>query len=233
VSSTTGPSPAAGPSLHQLTTPRAASLAGVLSALLFAAVLILIRVKMPEGLGDSTQWLNSERGGILAATKLMPFAGITFLWFIGVVRDGFGRYEDRFFATVFLGSGLLFLAMMFVSTAVAAALVAGNTGVTDPAAHAEVIAFGKMIVVSATKTYAIRMAAAFMISLATIWLKTGLMPRWLVVVSYLVALGLLIASDLSMWLTLAFPIWMLVVSALILLRSGFIDQQRLSASNGA
>jgi hypothetical protein len=228
VASSAGASPAAGPSLRQLTTPRAAALAGVLSALLFAAVLILIRVKMPEGLGDSTQWLNSEQGGILTATKLMPFAGITFLWFIGVVRDGFGRYEDRFFATVFLGSGLLFLAMMFVSTAVAAALVASNIGVTDPAAHAEVIAFGKMIVVSATKTYAIRMAAVFMISLATIWLKTGLMPRWLVVVSYLVALGLVIASDLSMWLTLAFPIWMLVVSALILLRSGFIDERRAS-----
>ncbi len=211
-----------------MTTPRAAALAGVLSALLFAAVLILIRVKMPEGVGDSTQWLNSERGGILTATKLMPFAGITFLWFIGVVRDGLGRYEDRFFATVFLGSGLLFLAMMFVSTAVAAALVASNTGVTDPAAHVEVVAFGKMIVVSAAKTYAIRMAAVFMISLATIWLKTGLMPRWLVVVSYLVAVALLIASDLSMWLTLAFPIWVLVVSALILLRSGFIDEQRAS-----
>jgi hypothetical protein len=200
--------------------------AGVLFALLFGATLILIRVKMPEGMGDSTQWLDSEGGGILTATKLMPFAGITFLWFIGVVRDGFGRYEDRFFTSVFLGSGLLFLAMMFVSTAVAAALVATNTGVTDPAAHAEVIAFGKMIVVSATKTYAIRMAAVFMISLATIWLKTGLMPRWLVVVSYLVALALLIAGDVSMWLTLAFPIWVLVVSALILLRSGFIDQQR-------
>jgi hypothetical protein len=99
--------------LHPLTTPRAAALAGVLSALLFAAVLILIRAKMPEGVGDSTQWLNSERGGIVTATKLMPFAGITFLWFIAVVRDGFGRYEDRFFATVFLGSGLLFLAVMF------------------------------------------------------------------------------------------------------------------------
>jgi hypothetical protein len=211
-----------------LTTPRAAALAGVLSALLFGATLILIRVKMPEGMGDSTQWLDSERGAILTATKLMPFAGITFLWFIGVVRDGFGHYEDRFFATVFLGSGLLFLAMMFVSTAVAAALVASNTGVTDPAAHAEVIAFGKMLLVSSSKTYAIRMAAVFMISLATIWLKTGLMPRWLVVVSYLVAVGLLIASDVSMWLTLAFPIWMLVVSALLLLRSGFIDEQRAS-----
>ena len=182
---------------------------------------------MPEGLGDPTAWLDSERDGILTATKLMPFAGISFLWFIGVVRDNLGRYEDRFFATVFLGSGLLFLAMMFVSTAVAAALVASNAGVTDPAAHAEVVAFGKMIVVSAAKTYAIRMAAVFMISLATIWLKTGLMPRWLVVVSYLVALALLIAGDVSMWLTLAFPVWVLVVSALILLRSGFIEEQRV------
>ena len=217
-----------GPILHPLTTPRAAALAGVLSALLFAAVLILIRTKMPEGVGDSTQWLNSERGGILTATKLMPFAGITFLWFIAVVRDGFGRYEDRFFATVFLGSGLLFLAVMFVSTAVAAALVASNSGVTDPAAHAEVIAFGKGIVVSAAKTYAIRMAAVFMMSLATIWLKTGLMPRWLVAISYLVAVALLIASDLTMWLTLAFPIWMLVVSGLLLIRAGVVDEQRAS-----
>jgi hypothetical protein len=209
-----------------LTTPRAAAVAGVLFALLFGATLILIRVKMPEGVGDSAEWLDSEKDGISTATKLMPFAGITFLWFIGVVRDNLGRYEDRFFASVLLGSGLLFLAMMFVSTAVAAALVATNAGVTDPAAHVEVIAFGKMIVVSAAKTYAIRMAAVFMISLATIWLKTGLMPRWLVAVSYLVALGLLIAGDVSMWLTLAFPVWVLVVSALILLRAGYIDEQR-------
>ena len=194
--------------------------------MLFGATLILIRVKMPEGVGDSAEWLDSQKDGILTATKLMPFAGITFLWFIGVVRDNLGRYEDRFFASVLLGSGLLFLAMMFVSTAVAAALVATDAGVTDPAAHVEVIAFGRMIVVSAAKTYAIRMAAVFMISLATIWLKTGLMPRWLVAVSYLVALGLLIAGDVSMWLTLAFPVWVLVVSALILLRAGYIDEQR-------
>ena len=201
-------------------------MAGVLFALLFGATLILIRVKMPEGVGESAEWLDSQKDGISTATKLMPFAGITFLWFIGVVRDNLGRYEDRFFASVLLGSGLLFLAMMFVSTAVAAALVATNAGVTDPAAHVAVIAFGKMIVVSAAKTYAIRMAAVFMISLATIWLKTGLMPRWLVAVSYLMALGLLIAGDVSMWLTLAFPVWVLVVSALILLRAGYIDEQR-------
>ena len=225
MSSSTEPLREAEPSLHQLTTPRAAALAGVLFALLFGAALILIRVRMPEGVGDSQEWLDSQRGDILTATMLMPFAGVTFLWFIAVVRDGFGRYEDRFFATVFLGSGLLFLAMMFVSTAVAAALIASNTGVTDVAAHAEVVALGKMVVVSASKTYALRMAAVFMISLATIWRKTGLMPRWMVVVSYLVALGLLIASDVSMWLTLAFPIWVLLVSGLLLLRAGVIDER--------
>jgi hypothetical protein len=224
MSSFTEPSRPAGSSLHYLTTPRAAAVAGVLFAVIFGPTLILIRFKMPEGIGDSSAWLDSERGGILTATKLMPFAGITFLWFIAVVRDGLGHFEDRFFATVFLGSGLLFLAMMFVATAVGGALVASNTGVTDAAAHLEVTGFGSMIVVSATKTYAIRMAAVFMISLATIWRKTGLMPRWLVAVSYLVALGLLMAGDVSMWLTMAFPIWVLVVSGLLLVRSRFVNQ---------
>ena len=83
--------------------------------------------------------------------------------------------------------------------------------------------FGQMLLLTLSKTYALRMAAVFMISLATIWLKTGLMPRWLVGVTYLVAVGLLLASDLTMWLVLAFPTWVLVVSVLLLVRAGVID----------
>lgn len=207
------------PPPRRLSTPRAAALAGVVFAVLFGTTLILIRIDMPDGIEGSTQWLNSQRSAIRIATVLMPFAGISFLWFIGVVRDGFGRYEDRFFLSVFLGSGLLFLAMMFVGTAVAAGLVSSDTDVADPAARAEVVDFGKMIVVSACQTYALRMAAVFMISLATIWLKTGLMPRWLAGLSYLAAMALLVASETSRWMTLAFPAWVLVVSVLILVRS--------------
>jgi hypothetical protein len=225
VSTPSGPSP--GPTLRPLTTPRAAALAGVLFALLFGTTVFLIRHNMPEGVQDSTRWLNTQHSGIAVATVLMPFAGISFLWFIGVVRDGLGRFEDRFFASVFLGSGLLFLAMMFVATAVAAGLVASK-GLIDPAAHAEVIDFGKFVVLAITKTYAIRMAAVFMMSLATIWLKTGLMPRWLVAISYLVALALLIAGDVSMWVAMAFPAWVLVVSGMILARSGLFEELRAS-----
>jgi hypothetical protein len=203
-----------------LTTPRAAAFAGVLFAVLFATVVLLVRAKMPEGPDGAVEWVQSRSSGIRTAAILMPFAGIAFLWFIAVVRDGLGAFEDRFFATVFLGSGLLFLAMMFVSTSVAAGLAAaGNT------VDGQTLTFGKMVVLAACKTYATRMAAVFMISLGTIWWKTGLMPRPLVVSTYLAAAALMVASDLSMWVTMAFPAWVLLVSGFLLVRAGVFGQR--------
>jgi hypothetical protein len=209
------------PGLRRLSTPRAAAVAGVLFALLFGTALVLIRLALPEGAQPGSQWLAEGSTNLKAAATIMPFAGILFLWFMGVVRDGLGRYEDKFFATVFIGSGLLFLAMMFLAAGVGAGLER-----SDAAAHPDVATFGQMVLLTISKTYALRMAAVFMISLATIWLKTGLMPRWLVGVTYVVAVGLLLASDISMWLTLAFPTWVLVVSTLLLVRAGVIDLDR-------
>jgi hypothetical protein len=214
------------PRPHPLTTPRAAALAGVLFGLLFGAALILIRTGLPEHGEPGSQWLVAGSTHIKTAAMIMPFAGIAFLWFMGVVRDGLGGYEDKFFSTVFIGSGLLFLAMMFVTMGIGAGLEATNRLIVDPAAHTEVATFGQMVLLAVSKTYALKMAAVFMISLATIWLKTGLMPRWLVGVTYLVALGLIVASELSMWLALAFPIWVIVVSVLLLVRAGVIDLDR-------
>lgn len=204
------------PGMRRLSTPRAAAVAGVMFALLFGAALILIRLALPEGAEPGSQWTDDGHH-IKIASILMPFAGIAFLWFIGVVRDGFGGFEDKFFSSVFIGSGLLFLAMIFVSSAVGVALTHSN---------GEMAVFGQMLLLTLSKTYALRMAAVFMISLATIWLKTGLMPRWLVGVTYLAALGLLVSADITVWLTLAFPIWVFVVSVLLLVRAGVIDLDR-------
>jgi hypothetical protein len=204
--------------LRRLSTPRAAAFAGVLFALLCGTALILIRTALPEGAQPGSQWVVSGSTNLEVAAKLMPFAGISFLWFMGVMRDGLGRYEDRFFSTVFVGSGTLFLAMIFVASGVGAGLEHSGAAL-DPS----VATFGQFVLLTISKTYALRMAAVFMISLATIWLKTGLMPHWLVVVTYLLAIGLLVASDVSMWLTLAFPAWVLLVSVLMLGRAGVID----------
>jgi hypothetical protein len=217
---------AASKHLRRLSTPRAAAVAGVLFAVLFATALILIRTALPTDAEIGTQWVDAGGAHLRVAAVLMPFAGITFLWFVGVVRDGFGRYEDRFFATVFIGSGLTFLAMTFVASAAGVALSASHAFATNATAHADVVAFGQVFMTTLTQTYALRMAAVFMMSLATIWLKTGLMPRWLVLVTYAVAVGLLVSADVSLWITLAFPAWVLVVSLLLLSRAGVIDLHR-------
>jgi hypothetical protein len=209
--------------LHYLTTPRAAALAGVLFAVLFSTSIVLIRTSLPEGAQPGSQWLEAGNDKIRLASELMPFAGICFLWFIGVVRANLGRYEDKFFATVTLGSGLLFLAMMFASAAVGAGLASASHYSGGSAAGT---VFGQMLLLKLSKTYALKMAAVFMMSLATIWLRTGLMPRWLTIATYVMALTLILAGETSMWLSLAFPFWVLIVSLLFLVRAGAFESGR-------
>ena len=222
---------------RNLSTPRAAAVAGVLFALLFGAALILIRLSLPEHPDVDAQWVESSKGRFHVAAVLMPFAGIAFLWFIGVVRDGFGGLEDKFFSSVFIGSGLLFFATMFVASAVGVALSSSHAFTADAGAYSQVVDFGQVLMSTLTKTYALRMAGVFMMSLATIWLKTGLMPRWLVMTTYAVVAALLIAAEVSMWITLAFPAWVLVVSVFVLNRAGVIDldpgDERAKASHEA
>ena len=129
-----------------------------LFGLLFGTALFLIRTALPEGAEEGAQWLDAGSQRMKIAAILMPFAGIAFLWFIGVVRDGFGRFEDKFFSSVFIGAGLMFLAMVFVASAIGAGLVASSRDVVDVSAHAEVATFGQMVLIALTKTYALRMA---------------------------------------------------------------------------
>ncbi len=208
---------------HQLSTPRAAAFAGVLFAVLFGTALFLMRSALPEGAQPGSQWLDGASLRLRVASLLMPFSGIAFLWFIGVVRDGFGRLEDKFFASVFLGSGLLFLAMLFASSAVGSGLVASAGATPGAEVPAGTAAFGQMLLLALSKTYGLRMAAVFMISLGTIWWRTNLMSRWLVIATYILAVILLAAAETSMWLALAFPVWVLVVSLMLLSRAGVID----------
>ena len=209
--------------IRKLSTPRAAALAGVLFAVLFGTALVMIKTALPEGGQPGSQWIDGASGKLRVAAVLMPFAGIAFLWFIGVVRDGLGKYEDKFFSSVFFGSGLLFLAMMFASSAVGAGLVALRATKEDSAATGDVAVFGEHVLIALSNTYALRMAGVFMFSLATIWLKTRLMPTWLIAVTYVASVTILVASDFSIWVTIVFPVWVLLVSLLALVRAGVID----------
>jgi len=212
---------------QSLKTPRAAALAGILFTVLFTSSYVLIRLSIPANPADAGAWLEERAGTVSLALSLLPFAGIAFLWFIGVVRDRLGHLEDQFFSTVFFGSGLLFLAMAFVSAALAHGIVA-----TYALEHSRFIDSGMYTLIRAvmyriTNVYAIKMAGVFMISLATIWVRTRLMPRSLAFLTYVLALGLLLSITSSLWVTLIFPAWVGAVSVYILVS----DLRRASSTS--
>jgi hypothetical protein len=150
------------------------------------------------------------------ALNLLPFAGIAFLWFIGVVRDRLGEHEDRFFATVFLGSGLLFLAMLFTSAAVAGGIISLFGATPGALIQSDIYLFGRTVVYEIMNVYTMRMAGVFMISTCTLSLRTGIIPRWMVYLGLALALFLLISMGFIYWAPLVFPLWTLLISAYLL-----------------
>ncbi len=204
-----------------LKTPRAAAVAGIVFAVLITTSMVLIRLAIPEELSgaNTAAWLQGNTTTLTLALTLVPFAGIAFLWFMGVVRDRLGTLEDQFFSTVFFGSGLLFLAMMFASAAIAGGIITSYAIAADTLTKSGVIVFGRAVMYTITKVYAIRMAGVFMIALGTIWMRTRVMPRLFVFLTYALALLLLVSSDFTSWLILVFPAWVFVISVFILVVS--------------
>jgi hypothetical protein len=201
-----------------LRTPRAAGMAGVLFSLLFGTSLVLLRTALDPDPFVSIDWDGPAGWRVRVAMTLMPFAGVAFLWFIGVVRDRLGQHEDRFFATVSLGSGLLFVAMVFASMSIAGGLLATARAELTADAARGFAAFGRAVMLQISNVYALRMGGVFMLSLGTVWFRTGLMPRWLVATTFLLALAMLVIVNLNLWVTLLFPAWVLAVSLHVLIR---------------
>lgn len=204
-----------------LKTPRAAAISGIVFSLLLSVSWTLIRLAVPANPRNAGVWLANPalKSAVVVALTLVPFAGIAFLWFIGVVRDRMGQREDRLFASVFLGSGLLFVAMLFVASAVGAGLITSLADAPGSGILAESDAWrlGRAVTYLVMTTYAMRMAAVFMISTASIAVRTAIMPRWIAILGFACALVLLVSVGFIAWVELLFPAWVFLVSAYILI----------------
>jgi hypothetical protein len=186
---------------------------------------VLVRLSVPADSTDVSAWTASALGRASLAMRLIPFACIFFLWFVGVIRDRLGAAEDKFFATVTLGSALVFVALTLASSALAAGLVDSyRLGGPDSSAVSGtealplgVYLFVRSVTQRAFNSYAVKMASVFMFSLGTLWRSTGVMPRLLTWITYLLALGMLVTFGSSLWMLLIFPAWVLFISVYILI----------------
>ena len=200
----------------QLRTPRAAAVAGILFSVLLFVAFGLMRISVPGDPFEPGTWLESSLTHVTLAMNLVPFAGVAFLWFVGALRDRLGAREDQFFATVFLGSGLLLLAMLFAAAAVVGAIIIAFHAAPEALEHSATFHFGRGLAYSMINIYLVKTASVFMITTSTIALYTRLTPRWLAIGGYVVALVLLIGSYYIDWSLMVFPFWVLLVSLSIL-----------------
>jgi hypothetical protein len=56
-----------------------------------------------------------------------------------------------------------------------------------------------------------------MTGIGTLWTRTGIMPRWMIIITYILALGFLVAAERIREARFIFPAWVLVVSVYILI----------------
>lgn len=211
---------------RRLETPRAAGIAGLVFSALFVVSLLLLRAHPAPGssakeIADFYLVHDSGRTA-LVGLYLVPFAGFAFLWFIAAIRSDLGEREDRFFATVFLGSGLLFVGMLFAASASAGALVAAVKFQDQPPPSADTFLLARALGFSFLFIFAVRAAAVFMLVASTIGLRTGFLPRWLVVAGYVSGLVFLFSVTYVEALALLLPAWVAGVS-LVILRTGTRD----------
>jgi hypothetical protein len=198
--------------------PRAGAIAGVISSVLMVVALGIIRVAVPADPASMGEWLIDpiKRRVFSFALNLVPFAGIAFLWFMGVLRSRLGKLEDQFFATVFLGSGLLFVASLFMATAIAGAFLEGVNSSTGHFASFEIFVLVRRVAHALVNVFAIKMAAVFMFSTCSIAHRTAVLPRWIAYSGFVCGLVLVIVITNWEWIALVFPLWILLVSSQVL-----------------
>lgn len=200
--------------------PRSAGIAGIAFSLLFVGAVGLIAQRPPDGLSEAglVEWFQQQAKTpvTIAALYLLPFAGIAFVWFIGVIRDRIGVREDRFLSTVFLGSGLLFVAMLWAAAAELASAVTSNRFDAAPPLSAVSLEDFRSVAASFLFVLAARAAGVFMMVTSTIALRTATFPRWLVIAGYVIALVMVLSLALLQWIILLFPAWVFLMSLFIL-----------------
>jgi hypothetical protein len=172
------------------------------------------------------EWLESWSGTASVVLVLVPFAGIAFLWFTGVMRDLMGDLEDKFFSTVFLGSGIILVVMMYVWAAAVGAVFGTYALAAEVSVDKDVYLYGLVFMNQILGNYFLRMAAVYMLSIGSLWTRTKVVPRWMVIVTYVVGLGFLLFASILREARFLFPAWVLLVSVYILILNYRYTQER-------
>ncbi len=197
----------------------------VQAALLLLSFWLLTRIPGPRSPDEEfVDFYESDKRRlvVLVGLYLMPFAAIAFLWFAVALRMWLARStsgaEDALFSNVQLVSAIIFIGLFLVGAAASTVLAVSIEFAdypVDPGTARQFPQFGSALVL----VFAMRMAAMFVFTTSTIARRNRSLPVWFIWTGYLVGLFLLLSATLSRLLVLVFPVWILVLSVILLLKA--------------
>jgi hypothetical protein len=194
---------------------RGAGVAGLVFAALFVAAFGLLRVDSPpsDPLAFAAWWAASQ-DRISFGTFLVPIAGMSFIWFVAAVRRRIGSGEGLFFSTLFLGSGLVYVAMLCATGAAAASISAAT--LLGPLSTQLVATMGHSLAYAFFFGFAVRMSAMFMLAVASIGRGGQSLPRWLTLLTIALGAVSLVGGPMFEGTAVIFPAWVTIVSLLLI-----------------
>jgi hypothetical protein len=206
---------------------------GIIHAVLFlAAVWLITRAPGPQAsYAELSEFYSSDerRVLLLAGLYVMPFAAIAFLWFVVALRMWIAhstRRVDALLSNVQLLAGIIYIALFLVAAAASSSLAASVEFISapiDPTIARQFPQFSNTL----TVVLAMRMAAMFVFTTSNIGRASKILPRWFAFAGFVVGLFLLLSASISPFLVLVFPIWVLTLSVILLLRARQIPADAL------
>lgn len=198
----------------------AAAVAGIAYSLLSVFALIQLnrypQLSLPEG--ELTAWFDEAQNRAVLTTALgtSSVAAIAFLWFVAVIRRRLGDSEDQFFATVFLGSGILNVAVSVVAAAAIASPAIAMTVLDAAAVSQSSASLAGGLGAALLLVVAPRVQAVFIFTTSTLFLRSRVLPSWVAVAGYLLGAMMFIVPIVWRSLGLGFPVWVFAVSIVLL-----------------
>jgi len=199
----------------------AAAVAGIICGIGWSAA--LAGLLSAPGIGAAEREITDYYADSANATaavvwlQVLVLSTIAFLWFVGVVRGRVGDREPKLFGTVFLGSSLLLAGLLFSGATLLAApavlVVVGDTA-PDPRSTSLMRAAAAIVL----SVFLPRVATLVMFSTASLGRATGGLPRWLVVITFVVGGFELVNVTVSTPTVFLVPVWIALVSIVLLVR---------------
>ena len=204
----------------------AAAVAGLVFAVLsFISLLLLTSPPDPAAPDSETiTWYSdpANRALLTLGLSLSVVSAISFLWFVAVIRRRVGDREDRFFSTVFLGSGILLTGVMLVGSATLASGAVTADLADGRVPDASVLTALSGLGTSLLLLVLLRIQAVFVVSTSTLALRSNAFSRWLSYLGYGIALVMFFIPILTEPIGLAFPVWVGILSIALLIRKSDI-----------